>query len=100
MSNYTVSFEKINKTALNNSLAILQRWLPDGQIIGHEYKALNPTRQDNKNGSFSINITNGKWADFATGDKGGNMISLTAYLFKIKPLEAAKRLSYMLGIEA
>ena len=93
-----VNFEAVGKAALSNALPILKRWLPDGKLSGHEYSALNPTRQDSKRGSFSINISTGKWADFATGNKGGDLISLAAYLFKIKQLEAAKRLSAMLNI--
>jgi hypothetical protein len=36
---------------------------------------------DQNPGSFSINVRTGRWADFATGDKGGDVISLAAYLF-------------------
>ena len=32
-------------------------------------------------GSFSVSITTGVWADFATDDRGGDLVSLYAYLF-------------------
>ena len=43
--------------------------------------ARNPTRPDRRPGSFKINLTTGRWADFATGDRGGDPVSLAAYLF-------------------
>ncbi len=95
---YKLDFTQVNKTALSNAYPILQRWLPSGKLKGAEYKALNPTRHDHKEGSFSVNIHNGKWADFATGDTGNGFISLTEYLFKIPTYEAAKKLASMLGM--
>ena len=59
----------------------VQGWLPDGTRVGGEWVARNPTRADRKPGSFSINLTTGAWADFASGDAGGDVISLFAYLF-------------------
>ena len=44
------------------------------------YVALNPTRNDRRPGSFKINIRTGRWCDFATGDRGGDPVSLVAYL--------------------
>ena len=50
-------------------------------------------------GSFKVNRYNGRWADFATGDKGGDPISLVAYLGNVSQGEAARLLARMLGIE-
>jgi putative DNA primase/helicase len=61
--------------------------------------ALNPTRTDRRLGSFKINIRTGRWADFATGDKGGDPISLVAYLEGVSQAEAARRLARMLGLD-
>lgn len=58
----------------------VQNLLPNGKMESYEWVAINPTRIDKKLGSFRINTTSGKWADFATGDKGGDLISLYAYL--------------------
>ena len=38
------------------------------------------------------------WADFATGDKGGDVISLAAFLFGLSQAEAARRIAGMLGL--
>lgn len=93
-----LDFDIINRMALNNALPILQRWLPDGKVIGREYTARNPKRADKNAGSFCFNIVTGKWGDFACGAKGGDLVSLAAYLFDLSQVEAAKRISNMLGI--
>ena len=93
------SYKKVNELALSALPVLLQRWLPDGKIQGHEYVALNPRRADRKAGSFKINIRNGKWSDFATGDKGGGVISLAAYLFNLSQFEAKQNIQSMMGVQ-
>jgi len=66
----------------------IQQLLPDGKIQNNEYVVKNPTRNDNKAGSFCINTTTGKWSDFATGDAGNDLIGLTAYVKGISKTEA------------
>lgn len=70
-----------------------------GKNQGREYLPTNPTRADTKPGSFTINRDSGAWADFASGDKGGDLVALVAYLHGIKQGEAADRLAQFLGIE-
>ena len=57
-----------------------------------------PTRPDKNPGSFSVNTRTGKWADFATGDKGGDPVSLAAYLFGTAARDAARTLATALGV--
>lgn len=92
-------FDKINRTALACLPAVLSRILPDGKAISGEWVALNPTRADRRAGSFKVNLVNARWADFATDDKGGDPISLVAYLEGASQGEAAKLLASMLGID-
>lgn len=93
-----ITFEEVNSRALAALPHILARVLPGGKKYGNEYKVRNPTRADNSPGSFSVNTRTGKWADFATGDKGGDPVSLVAYLEGIKQSEALERLAQMLGL--
>ena len=98
-----VDFAAINRAALPLLPAILQRLLPNGRREGNEYLALNPRRADRHLGSFRINLANGRWADFALADKsarGGDPISLVAYVRNIKQSEAARGLMRMLGMDA
>lgn len=93
-----IDFKSINRAALAALPALLRRWLPDGRQVGAEYEACNPTRTDKRPGSFRINVKTGRWADFATGDAGGDVISLVAYLGGCRQSEAARQLAAMLGI--
>jgi hypothetical protein len=72
--------------------------MPGGKRIGREYLTLNPTRADKRAGSFKVNLRTGQWADFATGDKGGDAVSLAAYLFGLRQSEAARGIAQALGI--
>jgi hypothetical protein len=98
MTTHNVTFSAINSAALRELPALLARWLPDGKAVGREYVARNPRRADRHTGSFKMNIRTGRWADFATGDKGGDVVSLAAYLFSLSQIEAARRLSDLLGL--
>ncbi len=93
-----LDFDVINRAGLASLPALLRRWLPDGHLEGGEYTARNPTRADRRSGSFRINVNTGKWADFATGDKGGDVVSLAAYLSDTGQAEAARALADMLGV--
>ena len=93
-----LNFAAINSAARIALPALLARWVPGGVVRGSEYIALNPTRADRRPGSFKVNIRTGKWADFATGDKGGDVVSLAAYLADTGQAEAARDLAEMLGL--
>lgn len=93
-----IDFATINSAAMPHLLALLARWLPDGRQEGTEYTARNPNRHDRNPGSFRISTTTGKWADFATGDRGGDLISLAAFLSGKSQGEAARELAAMLGV--
>jgi hypothetical protein len=79
-----ISFETVNRAAIAALPAILARLVPGGKIVAREYIVRNPTRADRHPGSFKINIRTGHWADFATGDKGGDPVSLVAYLERMR----------------
>ena len=93
-----LDFNVIRQAALAHAPTLLRRWLPDGMAKGHEFSARNPSRADHKAGSFKINLITGRWADFAVGASGGDLISLAAYLFSMGQAEAARRIADMLGV--
>ena len=103
-----MSNDKAHETIAAIATAALARfdsvvdWLGigGGKVQGPEYLALNPLRSDAKPGSFTINRTTGHWGDFATGDKGGDLVSLAAYLRCEKQGAAALALAGFLGINA
>jgi hypothetical protein len=95
-----IDFPGINRAALAALPVLLHRWLPDGRRRGREYVARNPTRNDLHLGSFSVNIATGRWADFADGAKGGDVISLFAYLRGIPQADAARELACLLRVRS
>jgi hypothetical protein len=97
-----IDFAAINRAALANLGSVLSRLAPGGKVIAGEYVALNPRRADTRPGSFKVRFVGpraGMWADFATGDKGGDLISLCAYVEGVGQGEAARRLARMLGLD-
>ena len=97
--NGPIDFAEINGAALAAFPAVLARILPGGKRVGAEIVALNPRRADRRLGSFKINRYNGRWCDFATGHRGGDPISLVAYLADVSQGDAALLLAQMLGME-
>jgi hypothetical protein len=95
----SIDFSGINQKALGYLPSLVRTWLPEGRRQGGEWVARNPKRADRHPGSFSVNTRTGKWADFATGDRGGDVISLAAYLFDTSQGEAARTLAVVLGVD-
>jgi hypothetical protein len=94
-----IDFDALNRAALPLSLPICRRLFPNGIMKGKEYFALAPHRADRRLGSFAINLRTGKWADFATGDKGGDLCSLIAFVYRFSQPEAARALATLIGFD-
>lgn len=91
-----VDFDAIRAASQRDAHAICRRVLPGGKLNGVEYVVKNPKRADRTAGSFSVNVRTGAWGDFATGDRGTDMIGLVAFLFDQTRTEAARNLATML----
>lgn len=94
-----IDFDRVNARALANADAVVRAFLPDGRREGSEWSARNPLRDDRKPGSFKVNLSTGRWSDFAKGDAGGDLVSLVAYLTGLNQREAAIRLADSLGVD-
>lgn len=86
---YFLNYRALATYLLPMSMTLLNEWLPGGSMWGSEYVARNPRRSDMSAGSFKVNIRTGRWCDFATGDAGGDLISLCAYLNNLSQHKAA-----------
>lgn len=93
-----IDFARINTAALTSAESIVRRVLPGGKLLGREYMALNPNRADARPGSFKVNLSTGRWADFATGECGGDLISLVAWRYGVRQSDAARQLADFLNI--
>jgi putative DNA primase/helicase len=88
----------VARELLSRADFLIPQWLPDGKRVGDEWVARNPTRQDAHLGSFKVNLRTGEWADFATGEKGTDLVSVFAHLNHLSQGEAAKRLAEAHGL--
>jgi hypothetical protein len=93
-----LDFRQVAVSAISRAAQLVALWLPEGRRLGSEWVARNPTRNDRRPGSFKVNLHSGRWADFATGDAGGDLISLRAYLDGVRQGEAASRIAEELGL--
>ncbi|AMQ86886.1 DUF927 domain-containing protein [Pseudomonas glycinae] len=94
------SFADVKAAALKDIDRVLVHWLPNGKRVdgGKEYTAPNPTRSDKRAGSLKVNLNKGTWADFATGDKGGDLIDLVRYLDGGTDVDACHKLADWLNV--
>lgn len=94
------TFAEVKAAALRAITQVLARWLPGGKVTdgGKEYTAPNPRRADKHAGSFKVSLAKGTWCDFATGEKGGDLIDLVRYLDGGTDVEACNKLADFLNV--
>lgn len=85
-----LDFDTLGRDLLDRARELLPMWLPSGKFRGHEYVVGNLAGEAGE--SLSINVNTGRWSDFATGEKGGDLISLYAAINRIGQADAAKQL--------
>ena len=90
-----INFDKISQALLDNVMVFLPDWLHGGRLVGKEYTVA--SLHGGSGNSLKINTETGLWADFATGQKGGDLISLYAAIKNIGQVAAAKVLCEKYG---
>jgi hypothetical protein len=93
-------FEAINAAALARLPDVLARLLPGGRAVGAEWHA--GSLAGERGDSLRVRLRGaraGIWCDFATAERGGDVIALAAAVWKTSQGEAARRLAHMLGME-
>lgn len=96
--NKPIDFESLNQAALSRFPDIL----PGGRVIGDEYCCAGITGGQGKNGgsgSFRLNLKTGAWIDNATGESGGDTISLIAAREGVNQGKAAIMLAELIGYD-
>lgn len=93
-------FTETHAATAHSLFTLVPSILPQGKRMGDEWVAINPTRTDHSLGSFRINMRSRRWSDFATGDSGGDVISLASYLYGMPPYEAALYIQRLEGVVA
>lgn len=94
-----LDFKTIAARALDQIEAVCGHWLPTGKKAGHEWEI--GDRHGAAGKSLKVHLSGskaGQWADFAAGDKGGDLVSLVAYVDGCPQADAARKLAEFLGL--
>lgn len=94
-----VDFRLVAQRALPHAVSIVRQLFPMGKMEGVEWRlgGLDGSKASKK-GSLSINTRTGNWKDFATGEEGGDLISLLAARDGMTQKDAAEELMAMIGM--
>jgi putative DNA primase/helicase len=92
-----IDFGRIAAAALQSADTLVERWLPGGKRVGHEWQC--GSLAGNPGSSCSVNLRTGAWADFATDEAGGDLISLYGAVYQMKNGQAAREIAGQLGID-
>lgn len=90
-----VDFQRLNQALLARAPDLAAQWLPGGKL--HNKKEWRCADLGGGNGnSFAVRIASGPkcglWSDFASGEKGSDLISLYAAINNLTQIEAALEL--------
>lgn len=91
-----VDFTAVAQAALAQAPTLLAEWI-GGSAHGREWHGAKKAN-GGPGDSWKVNLETGQWGGFASGEKGGDLVSLYAALNHISQIEAAKRLSERVGV--
>lgn len=83
-------FARLGSELLAQAQSLLFDWLPGGRVVGNEFECGNLSGIAGR--SLRVNLRSGKWADFSSNEKGGDLISLFAAIKGISQIEAYRQL--------
>lgn len=93
-----IDFGRIAAAALQQADTLVERWLPGGKRVGHEWQC--GSLSGDAGSSCSVNLNTGAWADFATRERGIDLISLYGAVYQLRNGPAARELAEQLGMAA
>ena len=92
-----INFSALADALLLRADSLVTDWLPGGTRRGHEYVC--GSLSGGAGSSTSVNMTNGRWADFAADEKGNDLISLYAAINDLSMGHAAVAIARLEGLE-
>lgn len=90
-----IDFAALNAALLGSAEHWVALWLPGGKRRGREWVCGDLSGCEGT--SCSVNLKTGFWADFQSGDRGGDLISLYAAIHRMNQGAAARELQQLLG---
>jgi len=92
-----IRFKDLAEALLARADQLVPAWLPGGRRHGHEYAC--GSVQGGEGTSCSVNLVTGAWGDFATGEQGGDLVSLYAAAHGLEMGKAALQVARDEGLE-
>lgn len=92
-----IDFGGLNAALLDRADTLVPQWLPGGSRVAGEWVCADLSGGAGR--SCSVNLKNGKWADFGGDDRGNDLSSLYAAIHGMSQIEAARELMRDLGWE-
>jgi hypothetical protein len=86
-----LDFSALAQRLLISAETLVPQWLAGGRRRGHEWVC--GDLAGGEGDSCGVNLLSGRWADFATSERGGDLISLYAAIHEITMGEAYRELS-------
>lgn len=83
-------FRRLAADLLARADSLLPDWFPQGRRQGREFVCGNLAGEAGD--SLKVNTDTGRWSDFATGESGGDMVSLYAAKERVSQAEAFRAL--------
>lgn len=92
-----IKFADLAAALLARAEVLVPAWLPGGHRAGHEYVCA--SLSGGAGSSCSVNLHTGQWADFASDEKGGDLVSLYAAVHGLTMGKAALSVARDEGLE-
>lgn len=92
-----IKYEALAKELLSRAEALVAQWIPGGKKVAHRYVC--GSLRGGEGTSCSVNLKTGQWGDFATGETGGDLISLYGACEGLTPAKAAVQVARDYGLE-
>lgn len=93
-----IDFKDLASALLARAETLVPQWLPGGSRRGAEWVC--GSLSGGAGHSCSVNLVNGRWADFGGDDAGGDLVALYAAVRGIKQGAAARELQQNMGWQA
>lgn len=92
-----IKFKELADALLARSEALVPAWLPGGVRRGHEWVCAGLSGGTGT--SCSVNLHTGQWADFASDERGGDLVALYGAIHGLDPGPAAVAVARDEGLE-
>lgn len=92
-----IKFQALAAALLDCAEDLCRKWLPGGKRVSGEWVC--GSLAGEPGGSLSVNLVNGRWGDFSSDERGGDLVSLYAAIHTLDMGKAAVAVAREEGLE-